>query len=311
MEIRQPFLSLSDEANDILLTLLYFNIFNHPLTQEELRNSSKISPLSDSSFEGAIGTLLQRKLIFEKDGFWGVQENISFLVERRKDLNQRAAKYMPIAHKISALIGRFPFVRAVCVSGSLSKGIMAADGDIDYFIITEPHRLWLARTLLILFKKVFLLNSHKYFCVNYFIDSHHLEIEDKNLFTATELAFLLPTWGKGVITRFYQANHWVKDFYPNFPIRTDPDIPIDKRRLKKILEWVFSGRMGGWLDDQCMKITTHYQAQKFKPMKAEDYSVALRAFKHTSKHHPRHFQRRVLEKYAAQIASLKTKIERH
>ena len=26
---------------------------------------------------------------------------------------------------------------------------MAEDGDIDYFVITEPGRLWIARTLLI------------------------------------------------------------------------------------------------------------------------------------------------------------------
>ena len=90
------------------------------------------------------------------------------------------------------------------ISGSLSKGYYDDDGDIDFFIITSPKRLWIARTFLILYKKIFLLNSRKYFCVNYFISSNALEIEEKNIFTATELTTLLPMFGNGSFHKFYE-----------------------------------------------------------------------------------------------------------
>ena len=85
----------------------------------------------------------------------------------------------------------FPFVRGVFLSGSISKGFMSESDDIDYFIITAPGRLWLTRTLLILFKKIFLFNSFRNFCLNYFIDSENLYIPEHNRYTATEIVFLI------------------------------------------------------------------------------------------------------------------------
>ena len=57
---------------------------------------------------------------------------------------------------VSRLISKFPYVEGVGISGSLSKGYYDDDGDIDFFIITSPKRLWIARTFLILYKKLFL-----------------------------------------------------------------------------------------------------------------------------------------------------------
>ncbi len=122
------------------------------------------------------------------------------------------------------LISRFPFVRAVLASGSLSKGYMDEKSDIDFFIITAPHRLWIARTLLVLYKRLFLGGSHKHFCVNYFVDEDHLEIEEKNLFTATELATVLPLYGAEQYKSLIKTNGWVRDFFPNYIARSTENV---------------------------------------------------------------------------------------
>ena len=80
---------------------------------------------------------------------------------------------------MTKFISKFPYVRAILLSGSISKGYMDKDSDVDYFIITQPNRLWVTRLLLMLFKKIFLFNSRKVFCINYFVDSEKLEIEEK------------------------------------------------------------------------------------------------------------------------------------
>ena len=73
---------------------------------------------------------------------------------------------MPKAIKRAKFISKFPYIENVSISGALSKNYYNNDGDIDFFLITQPNRLWIARTLLIIYKKMFLLNSRKYFCVN-------------------------------------------------------------------------------------------------------------------------------------------------
>src|SRR5690606_39126981 len=104
----------------------------------------------------------------------------------------------------------FPFVAFVGISGSLSKGFAAADGDFDFFIITSANRLWICRTLLHLFKKLsFLAGAQHRFCMNYFIDISHAAIEERNRYTAIELSSLIPVCGLKVYQHFLSQNKWV------------------------------------------------------------------------------------------------------
>ena len=47
------------------------------------------------------------------------------------------------------------------------------------------------------------LRYDKNFCINYFVDSENLEIQEKNIFTATELVTLLPTFGREMYENLY------------------------------------------------------------------------------------------------------------
>ncbi len=159
-------------------------------------------------------------------------------VHRRKKGNELAEKRLKTAKRVSGLISRFPFIRGILLSGSISKGFMEEDSDIDYFIITHPNRVWFSRLMLMLFKKLFFFNSKKIFCINYFVDSEKLEIEEKNIFTATEIVTLLPTYGKKIYDEFYEKNYWVKEFYPNYPKRETDKVLDRKDGIVKI----FSGK---------------------------------------------------------------------
>src|SRR2546430_6574247 len=88
--------------------------------------------------------------------------------------------------------------------------------DIDFFIITSANRLWIARTCMHLFKKLtFLTGRQHWYCMNYYIDEEALNIEEHNIFTATELITLLPVCGNGTMQRFFQMNSWVSVYFPN------------------------------------------------------------------------------------------------
>jgi hypothetical protein len=125
---------------------------------------------------------------------------------------------MKIARVMATIIRMFPFVRGVFLSGELSKGIASRKSDLDFVIITKEHRLWIARTLLILFKKVFLFNRKRFFCVNQFITEDHLRVEIRNIYTATEVATLLPLENDAMFSRYILANLWIAQFFPNWKI---------------------------------------------------------------------------------------------
>lgn len=278
---------------DILHTLMYYDIFSYPLTIEELFMCSKIKKISSKQIQVSANQLVENDCIYFEQGFYSLEKRSNW-IQKRLENNKRATEILPKARKISQFIGSFPYIRAVFLSGSISKNVFEADGDIDFFMLTQPQRLWLTRTLLILYRKIFLFNSHKYFCVNYFIDTENLEIEDKNLFTATELSTLIPTFGKEYYLPLMEKNEWYRDFFPNFPLRSIENVPFHhKNALKTCIEYIFDTRLGDWLDDICMRLTLHYRRKKFANMTEKDFDTALKTRKYVSKHHPNHFQKKV------------------
>jgi hypothetical protein len=175
---------------------------------------------------------------------------------------------------------------------------MEADSDVDYFIITHPNRLWVTRLLLMMFKKVFLFNSRKVFCINYFVDTETLEIEEKNIFTATELATLIPTYGKELYDELYNKNSWIRDFYPNFPKRDNKIISSKQNSLiQKVFEKILSNSFGDKLDDFAMSLFEKSNHKKYSDYNSKDFKVAFKTSKRESKHHPKFFQKRVLEAF--------------
>jgi hypothetical protein len=283
----------------VLSVLRYFEVFSYPLTEAEVSFYLPDNGLTATDLHQCLECMVETGQIWRFDGHFQSSPDPNWLPQRFEK-NQRADAYLPKAYQMARFIGKFPFVRAVMVSGSLSKHCMAPDGDIDFFIVTAPKRLWLARTLLVVFKKIFLFNSHKYFCINYLIDTEHLEIEEKNRFTATECATLLPMVNADLYYRFMAANTWVsQDFYPNARQRnTDQTQPLPSGTGKKTLEWLFNGRLGQWADGFCMRFTVGFWRKKFRHFSEERFSLNLKSQRYVSKHHPLGFQHRVLQRYA-------------
>ena len=182
-QISDKNINVSPLGKCIIKTLAYYDIFNYPLTAEEIYHNLGANHVSSFDVTNEIEKLFKDGLIYKKNSFYLLTNNDKY-ISRRIDGNKLAAKKINSAYRMTNFISKFPYVRAILLSGSISKGYMEKDSDVDYFIITQPNRLWVTRLLLMLFKKIFLLNSRKVFCINYFVDTETLEIEEKNIFTA-------------------------------------------------------------------------------------------------------------------------------
>lgn len=278
----------------IISTLLYFDIFRYPLTKDELLKFCHFKIKGQHLFEESLQHLIREKLINHSNGFYFVSEDHS-IIDRRINGNLLAEKFMEKAKQYSKLIANFPFVKAVFISGSLSKGFMDKDADIDYFIITQKGRLWLCRTLLVLFKKIFLFNSHKHFCVNYFIDDETLVIPDMNMFTATEVVTLLPMYNPELCENFFNENNWTRVFIPNGNVYPKAAIKNNNNySFRKFIEKILGGSAGSIIDEWCLTGTMKFWNKKFSHFSEDDFKNALRSRKNVSKHHPNKFQEKVL-----------------
>lgn len=282
----------------IIKTLAYYDIFNYPLKAEEVFNFLQTNSVSLNDVCHSLNSLADRQQLYRHGDFYTLQANQE-LITRRITGNQRAVSYLEIAKRKAKFIALFPFVRAVLASGSLSKGYIDEKSDIDFFVITHPGRLWIARMLLVLYKRLFLFNSHKFFCVNYFVDTLHLEIEEKNIFTATELATVIPLHGAAYYKQLIASNGWLKGFFPNFSLRSVKEVPEEKAGItKKILEKIINLFAGRLANQFFMSLTRRRWDRLYKKnYGTNDFKVAFKTRDHVSKNHPNHYQRRVIELY--------------
>jgi hypothetical protein len=288
----------------IIRTLLYFDIFGHPLDKMELYGLISIKP-GWEVFEREIEVLLEKQLIGFESGYFYVANRASPVSGRIKR-NELSQRYFRIATFISSLIYHHPYVRGVMISGSLSKSAITRKDDIDFFIIAQPGRVWFCRISLMLFKKIFLFNSKKYFCINYIIDSRSLEIPEKNIFTATEIAYLIPLRNHGLYKSFLDANSWIRSYFPNFIVRNNICRDKPEPFLKKMVEGMFNGKFGDKMDSYFMGIYKSRAKRKYPNIDPQNVDMNIRNEKNVAKFHPNGLQKIVLEKFGAKISEFET-----
>jgi hypothetical protein len=135
--------------------------------------------------------------------------------------------------------------------------------------------------------------------VNYFVSEDHLEIEDKNIFTATELATVLPLYGKCQYESLIARNTWIRERFPNFKARTVQSVRDGKATgIKKMIERIINLTAVNRLEHFCMSITRQRWRRLYKHYYTpSDFDVAFRSTAYASKNHPQHFQRKVITRY--------------
>lgn len=208
----------------IIATLSYSDVFDYPLTKAELWRYLLVeSPISFIEFEKTIndGSISQRQEYFFLPG-----KGTS--VARRQQREKVSAKKMQKAKAIVAILQKIPTIQHIGISGSLAMQNAEKDADIDLFVITLPHTLWVTRFFILLLlqlkhvrRKRNERKTRDTVCVNMMIDLDHLAFpkERHDLYTAHEIMQMKPLFSRGVAYEmFLQNNSWVKRFLPNsFP----------------------------------------------------------------------------------------------
>lgn len=196
----------------ILETIIYADIFDYPLTKEEI-NYWLIPSKTHHS-----------KLIEQKEEYYFLRGRRKIINLRKKRFKYSKKKY-EIAKNVAKILKLIPTIKLVGITGALAMSNADKDEDIDLLIITQRDTLWTTRFIatltLDLLGKRRKPNQNKVankICLNMFVDEDHLKIPNKeqDLYTAHEVLQMKPIWEKdNIYQKFLSQNQWVKKYLPN------------------------------------------------------------------------------------------------
>lgn len=213
-------------TNAVLQTLIYSDIFDYPLTKEEIWRFLIGQKISKKDFYQELKSLVRSEStpLGCRHNFYylpGRQEIVGKRIEREK-ISRRKLK---IAKKVAKWLSYIPTTLFVGVSGALSLKNSHKDDDIDLFIIASKNTLWLTRLMMVI---LLVLTGHyrkrnakdvcDKICLNMLIDETSLQLpfKHRDLYGAHEVIQLMPIYVKNnIYNRFLQANKWVEKFLPN------------------------------------------------------------------------------------------------
>ena len=189
----------------LMRIILYFDVFKHPLRIAELQWMTG-GRLPDG-LGNALATATARGWI-EAEGGFVFRAGRASTVARRLERTQHAERMWPAAMAASRILAGLPFVRGVMLTGGLSKQSAEPGGDADFLLLVEPGCVWSTKSALQIVRRVLPEDVRRFFCTNYLLSVDDLPLDDRDVFTAFELATAIPLSGVAC-SDFLRANRWV------------------------------------------------------------------------------------------------------
>jgi hypothetical protein len=241
---------MDETAKNILKTITWFDLFEYPLTAEEIFNwltsnhelqvtGYKLQEINDS-----LEKLINEGKITQKDNFYflpGREETIATRKERAIESERKLKR----ARKAAKFLGILPFIKAVVVCNVLGYKNAKTEDDIDFLIITAPGRIWTARFFATGFFKVLNLRPNKKiikdkFCFSFYLAEDGLNLESIKLPDDPYLNWwftgLIPLYAaEGIFEKFLEENKWVKNYLPNLSYSVIPSAAMGSLRFHRSL----------------------------------------------------------------------------
>ncbi|MBK8902033.1 MAG: hypothetical protein IPM53_12670 [Anaerolineaceae bacterium] len=230
-------------------TVAYVDLFDYPLTAVEIhRYLEGVAATPSAVATTLVGSPALADCLSHHEGFFCLSGREA-IVEIRRERRLRSQQWWPEAVRYGRRMAQLPFVRMVAVTGSLAMNNVGDEADIDYFLVTENGRLWLARALVI---GIVRLAARRgiVLCPNYFVAESALTLPERNLYTAREIVQMVPLFGHAVYDRLRQHNCWACDFLPNAdgpPLVQIPE-PEPAHWPQTVAELPLRTPLGGWLE---------------------------------------------------------------
>ncbi|MBD3311141.1 MAG: hypothetical protein GF349_01425 [Candidatus Magasanikbacteria bacterium] len=284
-----------DLNRSILQTLAYFNIFNLPLTKEELY---RWLFFYKHNFKTDYIDFLEFLDEYTEDASWQTKGGYYFLPGCEKDIAKRETgirlieKKMKIARRAVRKLRYIPFVKAVFVCNTVAALSASEDSDIDVFIITKKNRLYLARIMVTLAMSIFRLRRTKKrikdkICLSFYVSEDSLnlasiKIDDPDIYLMYWLDQLIPVYDPNdFLMNIFQKNSWAKKFLPhafeeyNLSNRWRVDDNKISNAIKKLSEKIWQGSYGDMMEAQAKSMQQAKMKMNFMSVQGEEDSRVI------------------------------------
>lgn len=250
----------------IIKTLAYFDIFEHPLTKEELyRALWKGERVDFNDFVIALEASVDSGGTHEKWSYYFLPLHQKF-VETRRRRTPIVEHKMAVARKGIRKLRWIPFVRTVFVCNTVAAGHPDPASDIDVFIVVRHGRLWLTRFLATVVLSLFGLRRHgkkitDRICLSFYVTDQALNLEPiallpSDIYLVYWIAQLVPVYDPDhLYDEMQRVNQWARAYVampPSYDLlkRWRVDDTKISYALKGIFEKMWEGRYGDLLESQ-------------------------------------------------------------
>lgn len=209
----------------ILRTLVWFWMFERPLSMEELEQWMIQSPkeISGHEVQGALTTLLQAGKIVQED-MWFAPVGAKDIARVRRMRSTDALRKMRKLRTACRWLRWVPGVVGIAAANTLALDHTRTDSDIDLFIIVRPGALWSARWMSVLPFALLGMRPHTRaqdpFCFSFFatdtaLDLRALQWPAGDPYLAMWVRTLVPVIGSNeVFEHVQQQNTWGEEWMP-------------------------------------------------------------------------------------------------
>lgn len=278
----------TDTIKSIIDTLAWFDIFDTPLTKEEiytwLWTRSLDSPSKEVLYTQLYDMREQGQLGHEH-GFFCLPGRES-LFARRQLSTPIIDKKMDIAKRAVQTVRWIPFLHAVFVCNTVASASADECSDIDVFVVIRNGRLWLTRLLVTLTLALFRFRRNKThvankICLSFFVTDAHLDLSDVTL---GEPDIYLMYWIDQLIPVFdpthvraviLKQNAWATQYLPNAfrPYILHPRWRVEEsavsKKVKRMFEAFWGGGYGDLIEKQAKGVQEKKMAMNFGSIKDE------------------------------------------
>lgn len=252
---------LSQLEKSILAALVYFDIFEYPLTLLEVHRFLLQVPFRAPGHSYTLGEVREAvfssealgKVVRFKNGFFYLRGREHKIRTRAERLLASISKYQR-ARRVTRLLSWVPYVRLVAVCNSLAYNNARLESDIDLIIITKKGGVWWARFFSLLILKLLRLRPGQggwqdKICLSFFADEAHLNLSplamnDSDVNFINWLAAFYPLYShKDYCAKLWRANGWLKNWLPNYqPVLPHPSRfkPKSSGLVKTVLELILA-----------------------------------------------------------------------
>ncbi|MFH1749597.1 MAG: hypothetical protein ABH837_01740 [bacterium] len=265
----------------VLSTLVFFDIFDRPLTFEELHLYLYKAKASEEILQKELRELISKGKVGKLGDWYFLPGRLKFLQEYPARL-QLTKKLINKVQKKLWYLKNVPFIKMIAIVNSVAFSTVQKDSDIDIFVITSKNRIYTVRFFLIRYLKllgVYPKTETKQdlagkVCASYYVDSTHISLNDIRLKNIDDvyldywLISLNPFYGQNYYQELIKSNQDIVKKFPNFNYKLKYKISgwnysdnESKSLFTELIEWFFCGLIGHLIENRIFRYYTQ-QLQK-------------------------------------------------